>query len=132
MPVQTISRACQNHIFSLSANSRSNDLMDIALMRLVMALVCQIFSLKEGYILGSSRGPSRLVLARHMLQYLSHIVFGLNYTDVARMTCRDRTSVAHACGRIEDERDDRDFDKAVFFLELSLMYMARQITERAL
>ena len=131
MPVRTISRQQHNRIFDLVAAEKPHDLRDIANMRLVLASVCRVFGLKEKYLLGASRGSAHLVEARHVAQYLAHIAWGLSFTCIARLSCRDRTSVAHACGCVEDKRDDEDFDKALFFLELALMAMAQQIGENS-
>ena len=39
--------------------------------------------------------------------YLAHVTCGLSLTEVGEVFARDRTTVAHACGRVEDLRDDR-------------------------
>ncbi|MGI9440413.1 MAG: helix-turn-helix domain-containing protein [Parvibaculales bacterium] len=131
MPVQIISRQRHNRIFDLVTAQKSHDLLNIASMRLVLATMCRVFGLKEKYLLGASRGSAHLVDARHVTQYMAHIVWGLSFTCIAHLSCRDRTSVAHACGCVEDKRDDKDFDKALFFLELALMAMAREIRDNS-
>jgi chromosomal replication initiation ATPase DnaA len=52
-----------------------------------------------------------------MAMYLAHIMLGLSLTEVGDRFGRDRTTVAHACARVEDGRDDPVFDAAVTRLE---------------
>jgi hypothetical protein len=52
--------------------------------------------------------------------YLVHVTGGLSLSEVARLFDRDRTTVAHACARIEDRRDDAAFDRCLDFLQLGL------------
>jgi chromosomal replication initiation ATPase DnaA len=49
--------------------------------------------------------------------YLAHVACGLSLTEVGRLFARDRTTVAHACGLIEDRRDDAAFDRALELIE---------------
>jgi hypothetical protein len=45
-------------------------------------------------------------------------------TDTGRLFGRDRTTVAHACGVIEDKRDDPLFDRALDLLEWAVPSLA--------
>jgi hypothetical protein len=38
-------------------------------------------------------------------------------TEVGQVFARDRTTVSYACGRVEDMRDDADFDRSLDLLE---------------
>ena len=49
--------------------------------------------------------------------YLMHVGHRRTLTDIGEIFERDRTTVAHACARIEDMRDDRAFDADVCRLE---------------
>ncbi len=49
--------------------------------------------------------------------YLAHVGCGLSLTQTGRLFGRDRTTVAHACGVIEDRRDDPVFDRVLDLLE---------------
>ena len=49
--------------------------------------------------------------------YLAHVGCGLSLTEVGRLFARDRTTVAHACGLIEDRREEPGFDRALELLE---------------
>ena len=58
-----------------------------------------------------------MALARQVAMYLAHVGCGLSLTETGRLFERDRTTVAHACGVIEDRRDDPIFDRALDLLE---------------
>ena len=64
-----------------------------------------------------TRGRANVALARQVAMYLAHVVCGMTLTDTGRLFGRDRTTVAHACGVIEDRRDDPLFDRALDLLE---------------
>jgi chromosomal replication initiation ATPase DnaA len=49
--------------------------------------------------------------------YFAHVVCGLSLTEVGTLFARDRTTVAHACGVVEDRRDDRELDARLDHLE---------------
>jgi chromosomal replication initiation ATPase DnaA len=49
--------------------------------------------------------------------YLAHVTFGLTLTTVGRAFGRDRTTVSHACGLVEDARDNPEFDRTLELLE---------------
>jgi chromosomal replication initiation ATPase DnaA len=49
--------------------------------------------------------------------YLAHVAWGLTLTEVGTVFSRDRTTVAHACGLVEDLRDDPVFDRSLELLE---------------
>ena len=56
--------------------------------------------------------------------YLAHVVLGLTLTEVGQVFARDRTTVAYACGRVEDLRDDLAFDRSLELLEGVLRALA--------
>jgi hypothetical protein len=62
----------------------------------------------------------RVARARQIAIYLAHVGFGLNYTHLGDAFGRDRTTIRHACFRIEDARDEISFDRALDFLEGAL------------
>lgn len=92
-------------------------------LRLVSSFVNCVFLTRDAHIMSASRGKRQLSAARHTLHYLSHVVFGVNFTQLGKFTYRDRTSVANGCRRIEDSRDDPSADKLLFFSELALNEM---------
>ena len=52
--------------------------------------------------------------------YLAHVCCGMTLTEVGAMFGRDRTTVAHACLRVEYRRDDPSFDRALDVLGWAL------------
>ena len=52
--------------------------------------------------------------------YLAHVSCGLSLTDVGHIFARDRTTVAHACGVVEDRRDDPELDGSLEHLECAV------------
>ena len=69
----------------------------------------------------------RVARARQVAVYLAHVGFGLNYTHLGQALGRDRTTIRHACGRIEDARDDVRFDRALDLLEGALRLHATRV-----
>jgi chromosomal replication initiation ATPase DnaA len=69
----------------------------------------------------------RVARARQIAIYLAHVGFGLNYTHLGEAFGRDRTTIRHACSRIEDARDEIRFDRALDFLEDALRLHADQV-----
>jgi chromosomal replication initiation ATPase DnaA len=69
----------------------------------------------------------RVARARQMAIYLAHVGFGLNYTHLGEAFGRDRTTVRHACFRIEDARDEIRFDRALDYLEGALRAHANRV-----
>lgn len=65
--------------------------------------------------LSEMRSPTRrrapVAQARQVAMYFSHVVYGVSLASVARHFGRDRTTAAHACRRVEDRRDDENFDR---------------------
>lgn len=66
------------------------------------------------------RCQADVALARQLAMYLMHVAFGRLYADVGRFFGRDRTTVSHACGVIEELRETPEFEELVGRLEASL------------
>jgi len=95
--------------------------------------VVQVFGVGREDLHRLSRGRAKVALARQVAMYLAHVACGLTLTDTGRLFGRDRTTVAHACGVIEDRRDDPLFDRALDLLEWSVPALAtRPIASRTL
>jgi chromosomal replication initiation ATPase DnaA len=86
--------------------------------------VVQVFGVGHDDLHRISRGRAKVALARQVAMYLAHVACGLSLTDTGRLFGRDRTTVAHACGVIEDRRDDPLFDRALDLLEWSVPALA--------
>jgi chromosomal replication initiation ATPase DnaA len=77
--------------------------------------------------IATSRGRQRVARARQIAIYLAHVGFGLNFTHLGEAFGRDRTTIRHACFRIEDARDDSSLDRALGILEGALRLHAQCI-----
>jgi chromosomal replication initiation ATPase DnaA len=86
--------------------------------------VVQVFGVGREDLRRMSRGRARVALARQVAMYLAHVSCGLTLTDTGKLFGRDRTTVAHACGVIEDRRDDPLFDRALDLLEWAVPALA--------
>lgn len=91
-----------------------------AQMQLVLTYLENSTDVGAQYILGPSRGSRHLSQARQTLYYLLHICFGMNYSRIAVLVQRDRTSVAHDIRHIEDLRDSIIFDRQLQFAEFAI------------
>lgn len=93
------------------------------------ALVCaDLLSVELSDIYSQGRGPARVALARQSAAYLAHVVLAMTYEQVGRAFGRDRTTIAHACRRIEDLRDRPAFDRLIGAAEADL---ARLVAARS-
>lgn len=54
---------------------------------------------------------------RQIAMYVCHVSLGISLSDIGQAFGRDRTTVSHACGVVEDRRDDPAFDDFVSALE---------------
>lgn len=85
--------------------------------RLATALVAATTGVSVEVLLGRHRSTAPVASARQLAMYLAHVALGQTQTEVAQAFQRDRTTVAHACRRIEDMRDDAPFDRQVGRME---------------
>lgn len=79
--------------------------------------VLRVFMVGSADLWSTTRGRPHAAFARQVAMYLAHVACGLTLTRVGEVFARDRTTVAHACGRVEDMRDDPAFDRALELLE---------------
>lgn len=84
---------------------------------LIEDAVAQVFGIDPPELRKLTRGRAPVALARQVAMYVTHIVFSLPMVDTGRLFGRDRTTVAHACGVVEDMRDDPVFDRVIELLE---------------
>ena len=80
-------------------------------------IVSGVFTVRSDDLWSGTRGRSRVAFARQVAMYLAHVVWGLSLTEVGQVFARDRTTVAYACCRVEDLRDDAAFDRSLELLE---------------
>lgn len=88
---------------------------------LVCAIVARITG--EMLTLAGDRVPLRhdggasVSHRRQVAMYVCHVTLGLSHEAVGKAFGRDRSTVGYACHRVEDRRDDADFDAFVTGLE---------------
>lgn len=81
-------------------------------------------------LLGSGRGAARIAYGRHIAMYLAHTGLGLSLSRVGDAFGRDKSTVSHACSRIEDLRDDAAFDAWLEALEEAVSLLEEVRTAR--
>jgi hypothetical protein len=91
-----------------------------ALCRETQKIVAHAFQIAVSDLRQPTRCRADIALARQAAMYLANIAGGVSLSDVARGFGRDRSTVAHACGRIEDWRDDPRVDRSLALLESAL------------
>jgi ATPase involved in DNA replication initiation len=62
-------------------------------------------------------GGATLSHRRQIAMYVCHVTLGLSHEAVGKGFGRDRSTVGYACHRIEDRRDDPEFDAFLTRLE---------------
>lgn len=85
--------------------------------RVVCGLVAANSGLTLEVLTASHRCAAPVAQARQLAMYVAHVGLGVSQLDVARAFMRDRSTVAHACHRIEDLRENDTFDAQVSRLE---------------
>lgn len=89
--------------------------------------------MQEAELFAAGRGSVEVSRARQIAMYLMHTSLSLTHREIASAFGRDRTTVAHACRAVEDERDDIRFDIRVATLEAVIEPVAPLLArERAL
>lgn len=106
------------------ANLLKSDFYKTSLKTLTQESIICAFEINHNAFSAPSRGKAQVAYARQIAMYLMHICFGLTFSEVGHLFARDRTTVAHACQRIEDCRDDHRVDLALDALEQALLSFA--------
>jgi chromosomal replication initiation ATPase DnaA len=88
--------------------------------------ISRVFGIAGPDLRRATRGRAGVALARQVAMYLAHVGCGLSLTETGRLFDRDRTTVAHACGVIEDRRDDPLFDRVLDLLEWAIPMIAER------
>lgn len=90
--------------------------VDAATRMAIETAVTLVFGIDRRALAGSGRGKQPVAHARQVAMYLAHVCCGKTLTEVGRIFDRDRTTVAHACIRTEQRRDEPQFDRALDLL----------------
>ena len=92
--------------------------------RAAAAFVTSMVALATGVpareIAAPTRARAPAAQARQIAMYLAHVVHSWPMSRVAIAFGRDRTTASHACHRIEDMRDDPEFDAKLSAMEACL------------
>lgn len=83
----------------------------------IAALVAASFAVSANELRAGTRRASAVAFARQGAMYLAHVTAGLSYTEVGRGFGRDRTTAAHACGVVEERRENPRIDALFCVLE---------------
>lgn len=89
-------------------------------MDMIRAVVAFAYDVKLEDMLAMTRGDPRTALARQIAMYLGNVVCGIRLSAVAAGFARHRSTACHALHRIEDLRDDPEFDRTLRYLESTL------------
>ena len=92
----------------------------VAAVRAGEGIVAGAFGIAPAALRADRRGARRIAFARQVAMYLAHVTLGMRLSDVGRHFGRDRTTVGHACAKVEDCRDEERIDRIVACLEAAL------------
>ena len=90
---------------------------DRAKAAFVTHLVSMVTGVPAHAVLGDGRGVGPVVEARAMAIYLLHVGFAMPHARVAAAFQRDRTTVSHACRKVERMRERAAVDGMLSGLE---------------
>ena len=88
--------------------------------RFIQSLVSVALGVQPAELCSDRRGPAAVALARQAAMYLAHVCLGMCLSRVGEQFGRDRTTVAYACARMEDRRDNPSLDRVLACLEAAL------------
>jgi len=104
----------------LSASSqerRRRHAREDATKRMLVSLVGSALAIDGERLCASGRGTAEEAYARQVALYIAHTTLGFSYTEAGRLFGRDRTTAAHACRRVEEQREIERVDQFVDRLE---------------
>ena len=84
---------------------------------LAVIFVAQHFNVPIRQLMSKTRAKAKVARARQIAIYVAHTTFSVPYREAAAYFQRDRTTIAHACKTIEDQRDDQHSDKKIAQIE---------------
>ncbi len=82
--------------------------------------ISNVFGIDAECLWRGTRGVRGIAQARQVAMYLAHVCCRMSLTEVGAMFGRDRTTVAHACLKVEYRRDEPNFDRALDILGWAL------------
>ena len=99
----------------------ASDRQPEAVRFVVEPAVAAIFGVDVRDLRSRRRGSPQAAFARQVAMYLGHVVCRLSLGEIGALFARDRSTVAHACGLVEDQRDDPIFDAKLDYLERAVL-----------
>lgn len=115
---------------NISAPGFGRMLQETAAARLAEAAVAACRRIPPRRLRAARRGRRPISQARQTAMYLAHVAFGMTLTRVGICFGRDRTTVRHACARLEDSRDDPLREFGLEALETALLaFRSSQLRE---
>lgn len=99
------------------------------LFRLTEAAVSITFAVPIGELQAATRCRADAAFARQVTMYLARVVFGMRYSAIGRLCGRDHTTVAHACGVVEERRDDPAINRVLRMLEHLCWEMSGEVAD---
>jgi hypothetical protein len=95
-----------------------------ALCRVVRNITAELVLLTGERILVRRERRRTACHIRQIAMYVCHVSLSLPMSEIGIAFGRDRTTVSHACARVEDRRDDRAFDEFVGTVERIVLSIA--------
>lgn len=89
----------------------------------VAILVSKYTKVRFSHIIEYHTRKANVALARQIWFYLVCTALDNDYAQTGRLCSTDRTNVKHACGRIEDRRDDLEFDNMMLSIEADIEFI---------
>ena len=86
-------------------------------------LVARTFRMPRSALHAGTRCRKAVAFARQVAMYLCHVCLSYPLKDVAGHYSRDRTTVAYACGVVEDRREEEEIELLLNSLESALETM---------
>jgi chromosomal replication initiation ATPase DnaA len=96
---------------------RPDQRRDAEFIAFIVQLVASSTGIDAVEITSDTRHCAGAALARQIVIYLAHTIWGWSLARAAASFGRDRTTASHACRRVEDLRDDAGFDARLQRLE---------------
>ncbi len=109
------------HIMNIRASGFGRMLQEAAAARLVEMAMASCRRIPPTGLRAARRGRRPVAQARQTAMYLAHVAFGITLTRVGICFGRDRTTVRHACARLEDSRDEPGREFGLGALEAALL-----------
>ena len=110
----------QNFAQAESSN-RTCSRKTLLLNTFVNQMVATAFELKAEQLLNIQNREARTYRARQISMYLMNTSLSLNFVEIADFYGKDRSTVSHACGVIEELRDIVKFDEQICEFEQTIV-----------